>query len=335
MRAISFLLPFLLASCATLFPVTDHSDGERFFGDPLTSAGFGAALKWNFTRTPRAWPDSIPVTASRPAPEADSGIRATWVGHATVLVQSRGLNLLTDPVWSRTVGPWSWVGSQRKAAPGVREEDLPRIDAVLLSHDHYDHADLPTLRRLAARPGIVGVAPLGTADLLRDAGFASVVELDWWQRTVLASGDTVTLVPARHWGMRWPWNRNRRLWGGFVVGTKGGRVYFAGDTGDGPHFGAIADRLGPIDLALLPIGAYEPRWFMAPQHIGPTEALAAAKRLGARHSLAIHWGTFALADDGPREAVDTLASLLARDSAGIDFRAVEIGQAVEVRSVPR
>jgi L-ascorbate metabolism protein UlaG (beta-lactamase superfamily) len=330
MKRLRHLFPLLLASCAARFPVSDHSDGSSFYDTPALKISTWKLLKWQFTRKPRAWPDSIAVQATHPAASVDSGIAATWVGHATVLVQAPGLNLLTDPVWSPRIGPWSWVGPKRKAAPGVREEDLPRIDAVLLSHDHYDHADMPTLRRLASRPAIVGIAPLGTADLLRDAGFAKVVELDWWQETVLASGDTVTLVPAHHWTSRWPWSRNHRLWGGFVVSTKSGRIYFAGDTGDGPYFGQIADRLGPMDLALIPIGACEPRWFMASQHIGPVEALAAAKRLKAKTSLAIHWGTFALADDGPREALDTLKSLLAHDTANVDFRTVEIGQSVHV-----
>lgn len=310
--------------------MTDHFDGRTFHSNPPSEPRFWKVLKWRFTEPKAPWPDSIAVQPSVPEPEVRSGIRATWVGHATVLLQTPGLNLLTDPVWARSVGPWEWIGSKRKAAPGVRFEDLPRIDAVLLSHDHYDHADLPTLRRLAREKYPVGVAPLGTADLLRQAGFERVVELDWWQSTVLPSGDTVTLVPARHWSIRWPWDRNTRLWGGYVVSTAAGKVYFAGDTGDGPHFEAIGTWADGIDLALIPIGAFQPRWFMAPQHIGPVEARAAARCLRARESLAIHWGTFDLANDGPREAVDTLSSLGAADPGGPVFRVVPVGGAVEI-----
>ncbi|MEN9355227.1 MAG: hypothetical protein RL318_2552 [Fibrobacterota bacterium] len=337
MKRLLPMLPMLLASCAAKFPVSDHSDGHEFFNEIPIDNGFGAVLKWQLTREPAPWPDSIPVTATRPEASVDSGMRATWVGHATVLMQTPGLNLLTDPVWSPRVGPWSWVGSARKAAPGVREEDLPRLDAVLLSHDHYDHADMPTLRRLARRPGIVGIAPLGTADLLREAGFAQVVALDWWEKAMLPTGDTVTLVPARHWGMRWPWNRNERLWGGFAVGSKAGRFYYAGDSGDGPHFAEIGRRLGPFELALIPIGAFLPRDFMAPQHIGPREAVAAARAVKARTSLGVHWGTFALADDGPSEPQDSLRAVLSTDTTAPDFRAVAIGQSVSVpraRAVP-
>ena len=325
-------LPFLalFASCAHRWPVTDHCDGDSFHDNPPLRISLWKVAKWQFTRKQKAWPDSIPVTPSRPPAEVDSGILATWAGHSTVLVQAPGLNLLTDPVWSRRIGPWSWIGSRRRSRPGIEWDDLPRIDAVLVSHDHFDHFDMPTMRRLAERPGIVGIAPLGIGDLLREAGFRKVVELDWWQETTLPGGATVTLVPARHWGMRSPWTRNTRLWGGFVVSTRGGKVYFAGDTGDDPVFEAIGSRLGPFDLALVPIGAFEPRWFMSQQHIGPREALAAARSLRARTSLAIHWGTFPLADDGPRDAVDLLDSLRAADPAPPDFRTVEVGGSIQV-----
>lgn len=333
MKRLLSLLPMLLASCAAKYPVSEHSDGHVFRNDPPLQNSTWKALKWQFTRKPAPWPDSIPVTLTVPPASVDSGIRATWVGHATVLVQAPGLNLLTDPVWSRKVGPWSWIGPARKASPGVREADLPRLDAVLLSHDHYDHADMPTLERLAKRPGIVGIAPLGTAELLREAGFAKVVSLDWWESTVLGTGDTVTLVPARHWGSRWPWDRDERLWGGFAVTTRAGKVYYAGDSGDGPHFATVGEKLGPFELALIPIGAFLPRDFMAPQHIAPREAVAAAKAVRARTSLGVHWGTFALADDGPTEAQDSLKAVLSTDTAAPDFRTVAIGQALEVMSV--
>lgn len=324
----SFLI---LGACAPArFPVSDHSDGREFFNTPRVDKSFWTFLKWRFTREPQPWPDSIPVQVTKPDTTVDSGFLATWVGHATVLVQTPGSRILTDPVWSDRVGPWSWVGPERKAAPGVRFEDLPHIDAVLVSHDHYDHLDEPTLRRLAREQDPVAVSGLGTADLVKDAGFSKVVALDWWESTILPSGDTVTFVPATHWSSRWPWDRNKRLWGGFVVGTKSGRFYYSGDTGEGPHFAEIAKRFGPFPLALIPVGAFQPRWFMSEQHIGPHEALAAARTVGARTTLGVHWGTFALADDGPSESADSLRAILARDSVATDFRVVPVGTSFQV-----
>lgn len=331
------LLPFfaLLSACgADKFPVSDHCDGDRFFDTPPLDVSVWKVLKWQFTRHKNPWPDSVEVVATRPDPSVAAGIRATWVGHATVLVQAPGLNILTDPVFSHRIGPASWFGPARFARPAVEFADLPRIDAVLVSHDHYDHLDMPTLKRLAKDKAKLAIAPLGMAELLKDAGFETVVALDWWQSTLLPSGDTVTLVPARHHGMRWPWDRNKRLWGGFVVASRAGRIYFAGDTGDGPQFDAIGERFGPFELALIPIGAYLPRWFMAPQHVGPEEAVSVVRRLRAKTSLAIHWGTFRLADDGYREAPDSLLASLARDPAAPDFRVVEGGQRVDVASQP-
>lgn len=326
------LIALLTAYGADKSPQTDHGDGKTFHNDPPVQVSPWDVLKWQFTRESHPWPEKIHVAPSHPDLSVVSGIRATWVGHATVLVQSPGLNLLTDPVWSKRVGPWSWVGSARRAQPAVAFEDLPRIDAVLVSHDHYDHLDMPTLERLAKERSPLAIAPLGTADLVKKAGFEKVVALDWWQSAPLPSGDTVTLVPAVHHGIRWPWDRNTRLWGGFVITTKSGSIYFAGDTGDGPHFDEIGKRFGPIDLALLPIGAFLPRWFMHRQHIGPAEAALAAKRLGAKTSMAIHWGTFRLADDGYREAVDSLHAVLARDPSSPDFRVIELGQRVDLPS---
>jgi len=328
-----FLLALLTACGADKFPVSDHCDGKKFFDTPPLDISPWSVLKWQFTRDRHPWPDSVAVSTVRPDTSVASGIRATWVGHATVHVQTPGTNLLTDPVWSRRVGPWSWTGPARYAKPGVEFADLPVIDAVLVSHDHYDHLDLPTLRRLARERAHLGIAPLGTAELLKKAGFEKVVALDWWQSTVLPSGDTVTLVPAVHHGLRWPWDRNTRLWGGYVVSTRAGRIYFAGDTGDGPQFDEIGKRFGSFELAVLPIGAYLPRWFMHPQHIGPDEAIAAARRLNAKTSMAIHWGTFRLADDGYREAPDSLLATLARDPKAPDFRVVEIGGAVAVPGI--
>jgi L-ascorbate metabolism protein UlaG (beta-lactamase superfamily) len=198
------------------------------------------------------------------------------VNHSTVLVQIDGLNLLTDPVWSDRVGPASWLGVKRLREPGLRIEDLPPIDAGLLSHNHYDHLDLPTLRRIEERFRAPVITGLGNAEFLRRKGIPGGVDLGWWEDHVLAPGVRVTAVPAAHFSGRGLFDRDRTLWCGFVVEGPSGRVYYAGDTGWGPHFAEVRARFGPVRLALLPIGAYRPRWFMKPVHVDPFEAVAAA-----------------------------------------------------------
>jgi L-ascorbate metabolism protein UlaG (beta-lactamase superfamily) len=217
-------------------------------------------------------------------------------------------------------------------APAVAFTQLPRIDVVLLSHDHYDHCDLPSLRRLAQTHDPLFVAPLRHGDLLARAGARRWAELDWWQAHPLAGGAGLTLVPSKHWTNRLTKPRNHRLWGGFSLEIAGRRVWFAGDTGyDGELFREIGRRHGPADLALIPIGAYEPRWFMEPMHMNPAEAVAAHLDAGARRSLAMHWGTFQLTDEGRDEPVRALAAACA--TAGITetgFSAIEPGRSVVI-----
>jgi L-ascorbate metabolism protein UlaG (beta-lactamase superfamily) len=204
----------------------------------------------------------------------------------------------------------------------VTFDSLPRIDLVLLSHDHYDHCDLPTLRRLARRNQPAVIAPLGHGPLLRSAGFRTVVELDWWQDHLRPGKAAVTLVPARHWCRRSPFGTNTRLWGGFLVTMGGRRLYFAGDSGYAPgFFPEIGRRGGAPDLALIPIGAYEPRWFMASAHMNPAEAVLVHHEVGARRSVGMHWGTFQLTDEGWDQPVRDLDA--ARGSA--DFAVLPFG----------
>jgi len=224
---------------------------------------------------------------------------ACWIGHATWLLHLAGLTIATDPIWSRSIGGMV----SRLVPPGISLDDLPGVDVVCISHDHRDHMDLPTLRRLGPEP--LYVVPLGNGRRLAKLGFSRVVELDWWESHV--EGDlTITLVPARHWSMRAPWNRNDTLWGGFVLRAPEGVAYHAGDTAAGEHFAEIAARVGPIDWAMLPIGGYAPRWFMEPQHICPEEAGDAFVSLAARHLFAMHWGTFRLTDEAVGEPAERL-----------------------------
>jgi len=268
------------------------------FADRATqpTRGFSDVLRWKLGKKPRA--DNFDeVDAVRPA-VVDGGAAAlasgdpvaVWIGHATWALRMGGKLIVTDPIWSRSIGPTV----NRLVPPGVALADMPTADVVLVSHDHRDHMDNPTLAKLPHTATYV--AGLGNGERLRALGHDHVVELDWWQSTTIGDVD-ITFVPARHWSMRMPWNRNATLWGGFVIRSREGVAYHAGDTAYGEHFADIRARCGAIDWAMLPIGGYAPRWFMEPQHVGPIEALQAFDALGARNFLAMHWGTFRLTDE--------------------------------------
>ena len=286
------------------------------------------ALKWFITRRPVPWPNHVDnVVAPKPLARASDGIRVTLIGHATVLIQVAGLNILTDPVWSDRVGPLSWLGVKRTRPPAVAFDDLPQIDVVLLSHSHYDHLDRTTLAALERRDSPLIVTGLKVGQVVPHD---NVVELDWWQRHPLRDGLAATYVPAEHFSARGPFDRNVTLWGGFVLETPAGTVYFAGDTGDGAHIAAIAERFGPMTLSLLPIGAYLPAWFMAPVHMNPHEAVAAAETLRSRVTMPIHYGTIRLADDAFDEPLRELHGALAGKAAPPDFRVPDFGEAVAI-----
>jgi len=258
--------------------------------------GFRDILRWNWDRARGKVP-------SDPAPRAGAPLRPndgvllrspapslTWVGHASFVVRLGGKLVLIDPVWSSKLGG----ALRRHVAPGLSLDALPPVDLVLISHNHRDHLDLQTLRRLPGAPTCL--APLGNGAVLRKAGLPNVVELDWWQHHREGALE-VHLVPSQHWSMRFPWDRNDALWGGFVLKAGEGSLYHAGDTGLFDGFREIGERTGPLDWALLPIGAYEPRWLMQPQHLDPSEAVEAFVQLGAKTFVAMHWGTFRLSDE--------------------------------------
>jgi L-ascorbate metabolism protein UlaG (beta-lactamase superfamily) len=314
-------------------PASDHFDGRRFHNLERTARGGGSPFwRWQWDRLRHgagAWPHWVDVPPGPRPPErvpAD-GLRVTFVGHSTALLQTGGLNVLTDPVWSGRASPLAWAGPRRRRPPGLRFEDLPPIDLVLLSHNHYDHLDLPTLRRLAREHGPHIVAGLGNGRLLAAAGVGPVQEMDWWEETAVPGGRTVACVPARHFSGRGLCDRNATLWCGYALPGPGGVVYFAGDTGFGRHFEEIARRWGPPRLALLPIGAYLPRWFMGPVHLSPADALRAHRILEARTSLGLHFGTFRIADDADGQA---LAELRAEGGGQADFWVLGYGEGRDV-----
>ena len=258
------------------------------------------------------------VQSAFAAPRAtDAALRATWVGHSTVLLQLGDVNILTDPMWSARASPLSWAGPRRLVRPAVPLAALPPVDVVLLSHDHYDHLDAATVHTLAAAmPDARWVTTLGVGARLLGMGVSQVVELDWGEET-RAGGAQVSCTPAQHFSGRGPADRDSTLWGGFAIRAAGWRVFYAGDTGYHPEFARIARTLGPFDLGLLPIGAYAPRWFMRPVHMDADEAVAAAGELMSPHPghrmamLPVHWGTFRLTDEPldepPRRAADAWA----------------------------
>jgi L-ascorbate metabolism protein UlaG (beta-lactamase superfamily) len=328
-------------------PESGHFDGERFFNpgaaDDLHHGGPSRFFsRWFSGGDARAvWPSTVPVTPARPAARMNGKeMRVTWIGHATVLVQTAGLNILTDPVWSDVVSPFPPIGPKRVRAPGVRFEDLPRIDLVLISHNHYDHLDLPTLKRLWKRDRPAIVTGLGNDRLLRDQGIKAS-GFDWGggltgSRPCPPSAGcgkwAVRVVRNHHWSSRWGTDRNRALWSAFVVETEAGKIFFAGDTGwgDGRWVEEAAAR-GPYRLAVIPIGAYEPRDFMKTNHINPEEAVAVFEKLRPTAALGVHWGTFQLTFEGINDPPERLAAL--RKARGVPetaFRATEVGESFEV-----
>ena len=316
-------------------PISDHFDGERFFDpDGVPPKSLREVLRWQFGERQRArWPERAPSPyADSPPPRVeDNGVRLSFVGHASWLIQTAGLNILIDPVWSGRASPFRWAGPKRHNDPGIAFDRLPPIDVALVSHGHYDHLDVATLSRLSARfPAMRVVTPLGNDLTMRAADPAIAAKgYDWQDRVELGAQVAVTLVPTRHWSARGLFDRNKALWASFVLETPAGKVYIVCDSGygTGKHFRAVRDRHGPLRAAILPIGAYEPRWFMQNQHMNPEEAVKALADCGAELALAHHHGTFQLTD----EAIDApeMALTAALDAAKLSrekFRVLKPGQ---------
>jgi L-ascorbate metabolism protein UlaG (beta-lactamase superfamily) len=287
-------------------------DGKRFSNvyEAGTNSLLGA-LKWKLGARPEAWPTHRKNRAY-PAPRDPDGQSAavTFIGHATFLLQIGGLSIITDPVFARRASPIGFAGPKRVRAPGQPLEALPSIDLVLVSHNHYDHLDKETLRTLQERDAPRIMTGLGNGALLAGLGFRPVSELDWWQSDEMG-GVRVTYVPAQHFSARGLTDRNRTLWGGFVIEGSGKTIYFAADTGFSPHFQEVAARFPKIDLALLPIGAYEPRWFMRTMHMNPADAVEAHRILNPRLSIGMHFGTFSgLTDEGIDQPITELEAAM-------------------------
>lgn len=325
---------------ARRWPVSDHFDGKRFF-NPTVPDGYAPTYRsiFKMLRTRRSrWPRSV---ENRSVPRLDAvlkpdDIAVTFVNHATFIIQLDNLVILTDPVWSERVSVVSWAGPRRARQPGVAFDALPKIDLVLLSHNHYDHCDLPTLRRLSKAFSPATVIAAGDAPLAAQAGFTDIRELDWWEETSFGPLK-ITFTPTQHSSARGLFDRQRSLWGAYMIESRGRLIYFGGDTGYSTHFADIRSRLGSPDVALLGIGAYEPRWFMTPIHMNPEEAVCAHRDLGAKHSIGMHFGTFQLTPEPIDQPVADLK--VARARAGIqemEFVTLDEGETriyqVEARS---
>jgi L-ascorbate metabolism protein UlaG (beta-lactamase superfamily) len=294
-------------------------DGRRFRLDGHRGeAGFLDVMKWQLEGKRARWPRRVENKASARPPQRVHGhdLAATWIGHSTVLVQTGGRNILTDPFLSERASPVGFAGPRRVRPPALHAADLPPIDIILLSHNHYDHMDLPALRQIAHHHNPQVVTPKGNARWIRRAMPKARIDELLWDESTEAAGFSVHLAPALHWSKRGLFDANSALWGAFAVKTPGGLVYFAGDTGfgSGSTFRHIRERFGAPRLSLLPIGAYEPRWFMHPQHMNPAEAVAAHNLLGSRTSLAIHHGTIQLTDEAIDAPVTALRASLAEHS---------------------
>jgi L-ascorbate metabolism protein UlaG (beta-lactamase superfamily) len=316
------------------FPVSDHCDGQQFFNPAgeLPARSFADLPRWLWQRARgqrASWPRRVPLplTPTLPSEVAPGQFVVTFVGHSTFLLQLPGLTVLTDPIFSAHAGPFGRLGPRRVRPPALALDALPRIDVVLLSHNHYDHLDLPALRRLTQPRGPLVVTTLGNKAWLERHGVGPAVELDWWQSHRATPDLDVTCTPAQHFSARTLRDRNRTLWGGFALKTAAGSIYFAGDSGWCRSFATIGTRLGPFDLALIPIGAYEPRWFMEAVHMNPDEAVRAHLAVRSRRSIGMHFGTFQLTDEAIDAPLRALAD--ARTSHGVaesDFSTLDFGE---------
>jgi L-ascorbate metabolism protein UlaG (beta-lactamase superfamily) len=308
------------------YPVSDHCDGARFFNPHAKPRPLSEVLKWMRTRQRRAWPAQVVLQPHAPPPVgvARGSVAVTFIGHSTFLVRTASTAIVTDPVFTSHAGPFGRFGPPRVRPPAIPIDRMPAVDLVLVSHNHYDHLQPSSLRRFAA--GASSVAPLGVASQLGVSG--ATVELDWWESVVVGAAE-ITCVPAQHFSARTPFDRDRTLWCGYVVRLDGVTIYFAGDSGYSPHFAAIGARFPAIDVALLPIGAYEPRWFMAPVHMNPDEAVRAHRDAGARHSIGMHFGTFQLTDEAIDEPIRALERARATHSVSAEaFRVLDFGESV-------
>jgi L-ascorbate metabolism protein UlaG (beta-lactamase superfamily) len=299
--ALIFIVAANLSGPKYTGPVSDHFDGKKFItpnGKPASD--FGGVVKWMLNRERGEWPEETThVYGPHPLASEKENIRITFINHSTFLIQVNGLNILTDPIYSKRASPFSWAGPKRLRLPGIKFEDLPRIDAVLISHNHYDHLDVPTIRTLFGGHHPKFITPLGVKAFFDNEKITGATDLDWWQNISLSDAVSVQAVPAQHFSGRGILDRDATLWCGYVIKTSKGSIYFAGDSGYHESiFKEIGEKTGPLKVSLIPVGAYKPYWFMSPVHTSPEEAVKVHLDVKSQNSIGIHFGTFPLADEG-------------------------------------
>ena len=318
-------------------PRSDHFDGQRFFNPSGTSPkGLRELLRWQLATPSAKWPKQFPSPfKDRPPSSVEAGrVRIAFIGHASYLLQAGDYSILIDPVFSHRASPVQFAGPKRVNPPGIDFDALPRIDAVIVTHNHFDHMDMPTLTKLTTRDRPRFITPLGNDTLLRKGlGTVAINAVDWHDRVPLTDQITIDAVPTQHWSARGLGDRMHALWASFVITMGGCVVYAVGDSGfgDGEIFRKVRANYPNIDVALLPIGAYEPRWFMRDQHMNPSDAVQALELCGARRAVGHHWGTFQLTNeaiDAPRQAL--AAALAERGIAADTFVAAHPGLVIEV-----
>jgi len=309
------------------YKISDHYDGKRFFNPKNHQLkSFIDVIEWKLKTTPEDWPSHVRNKEYSLPKLIDSKAVITFINHATYLLQLNNLTVLTDPIFSERSSPVSFVGPKRVREPGVAMELLPKIDVVIISHNHYDHLDLESIKNLDAKFKPLFIVPLGDEELLLKNNIQNVKEVDWWEE-VKVKNSIITFAPAQHWSSRGPFDSCKSLWGSYMISGQGLKIYFAGDTGTGDHFLDIRNRLGSPDASLLPIGAYEPNWFMKPFHINPEQAVKAHLDLVSGLSFAMHFGTFQLSDEGIDRPVKELKEALIKHKLSEDkFRVLDQGE---------
>jgi L-ascorbate metabolism protein UlaG (beta-lactamase superfamily) len=316
----------------SLYPLSSHYDGKVFYNPPNENEAEKSlwdVLKWQWERHKTPWPEEVINTYKPLLPKEvkKNTVAITFINHSTFLIQEEKLNFITDPIFSKRASPVSFIGPKRVREPGVSLSSLPPIDVVLISHNHYDHMDLPSLMEIEKASKPLFIVPLGNKKYLKDIDSKRVIELDWWQTYEVSSSCSITLTPAHHWSSRSLLDRREALWGSFVINLPNRRVFFAGDTAYETHFKEIQKKFDFFHVALLPIGAYEPRWFMRGNHMNPEEAVLTHIDLKSQKSIGMHFGTFQLTDEGIDTPIEDLK--VAREKYHIpkkEFHVLEFGE---------